>query len=379
MTESTAGAEARSRPTESAGRLAGLLLVIAFVLHACAAPEAPEAPAAPSEPAPAPSPPPGPEAIVDPQGRVIVEAMEYPWSAIGRVNTGGRGFCTGILVGARRVLTTARCLYNGVEGRWWGANEVHFVAGYQRDAYLIHSGVARYRVAPGFVPAHGTTLGNVANNWAVLTLAAPIGHRAGWFAVQWLDQEVLARFRRAEAFALRAGYRKGRSHVITVSLGCAGGRLFLADGAMGSACEGTPPDAELPVLVFLSDEFRALGDNFLPPRVDADDAPAATFGARRRNGRLWGESRAPQAGGPAAPLPHDTLGRLLSYLGHLDGPPDERDPDGLAAAIRRFQGAAGLAVTGEASVALLGRVIEAVRQAHVRSRPGPWISMLTDP
>ncbi len=38
-------------------------------------------------------------------GRIEVNAMEYPWSAIGRVNAGGRGHCTGFLIGERQVLT----------------------------------------------------------------------------------------------------------------------------------------------------------------------------------------------------------------------------------------------------------------------------------
>ena len=68
---------------------------------------------------------------------MIVEAMEYPWSALGRLNTGGRGFCTSILIGPRLVLSQAHCLYFGVEGRWRTPNELHFVAGYQLLAKLL--------------------------------------------------------------------------------------------------------------------------------------------------------------------------------------------------------------------------------------------------
>jgi protease YdgD len=81
-------------------------------------------------------------ADVRPDGRILVDAMEYPWSAIGRVNAGGRGYCTGFLVGPRHVMTAAHCLFDFTEGRWRGANELHFVAGYQRDQFLIHSKVA---------------------------------------------------------------------------------------------------------------------------------------------------------------------------------------------------------------------------------------------
>ena len=43
-------------------------------------------------------------------GRVVVDALNYPWSAIGGVNVGGRTYCTGFLVSERHVLTAGHCL-----------------------------------------------------------------------------------------------------------------------------------------------------------------------------------------------------------------------------------------------------------------------------
>ena len=106
---------------------------------------------------------------------MIVEAWEYPWSALGRVNTGGRGYCTGILVSPSHVLASAPCLYNSIEGRWWHTSEVHFVAGYQRDRYLANSPVSAYQAAPAYDPRAGASLGNIANTWALITLGKPIG------------------------------------------------------------------------------------------------------------------------------------------------------------------------------------------------------------
>ncbi|MCH8808316.1 MAG: hypothetical protein IH993_00555, partial [Proteobacteria bacterium] len=80
----------------------GALLALALLIGACTPPEPPAPPAAPPpEVVPPPEAPPAPVPVLDRHGRMIVEAMEYPWSALGRVNTGGRGFCTGILIGPR--------------------------------------------------------------------------------------------------------------------------------------------------------------------------------------------------------------------------------------------------------------------------------------
>lgn len=82
--------------------------------------------------------------------RIIVEAREYPWSAIGRLNNGLGGYCSGALIGPRLVLTAAHCLWNHKTKRWLAAESLHFVAGYSRGEYLAHDIARTFTTAPGF-------------------------------------------------------------------------------------------------------------------------------------------------------------------------------------------------------------------------------------
>ncbi len=329
--------------------ITGVLLAAAAGLWSCAAPEVRE------EPVPVKPPPAVEEAppVVDRHGRLIVEAMEYPWSAIGRVNTGGRGFCTGALIAPSRVLASARCLYNGTEGRWWGANEIHFVAGYQRDRALIHSPVAAYEVAPDFTAGGGMSLANAANNWAVITLRDPIGRRAGWLALQDLDRTARQALALRGGVAVQAGYRRGWAHSITVRLGCLDDRSLLPRGLSRTACAGAPLHAELPVLLFMDAEVRAAASPLTPAWVAA------------------GASRPPTGGGPAKARPRATVARLLRHFEYLE-PSAEGDDPARAAAIRTYQRNMGLPVTGAASVGLLGHLLGNLRDTLL---PGPQASM----
>ena len=282
--------------------------------------------------------------------RVIVNAMEYPWSAIGRVNTGGRSYCTGVLIGERHVLTEARCLFYGVEGRWWNPSELHFVAGYQRDSYRIHSPVTAYSVAPGFRGGAGQTLANATNNWALLTLAKPIGREAGWIAMQWLDHYATDRLARGEAYALEAGYRMGQAHVVTVSLDCSIGSLARRLLINRGACATLVAESGLSTLLFIDGEFRVLGTQLM-----RRDASLRVFGEATA-----AAGRSPEQPSPAAALPHETVRQLLDRLGYLGQGQGEAGAAETRAAIMAFQGDQGLPVTGEPTIDLLGRLIVAV-------------------
>ncbi len=361
------------------GDLVSVLLLLALATLGACAPSEPPAPPTPPPEAVPPSPaPPPPVALLDRHGRLIVEAMEYPWSALGRLNTGGRGFCTGILIGPRLVLSRAHCLYNGTEGRWWAPGELHFVAGYQRDATVIHAGVAAYEVAPGF-SGGGASLAEAAGDWALVTLEAPIGLQAGWLALQRLDPGARARLALGEGLALQAGYRRGWAHSLTVKLGCLD--RWQAGNGNDGPCANAPASPELPFLLFLDGAPRALANPLLLARAEAGRIAAPEFRDLARQsstwGTTWGEGRAPNGGGPAARVPADTVTRLLLHLGYLDwtGPRDGPLADEARdTATRRAERDHGLPQTGRPSAALLARLLAAARRNFL---PPPRVSWLT--
>ena len=71
-----------------------------------------------------------------------------------------------------------------------------------------------------------------------------------------------------------------------------------------------------------------------------------------------GESQAPKAG-TASPVPLTTIENLLGSLGHMHERAKSSYREARKAAIQSFENAKGLPVTGEGSVSLLGKIIEA--------------------
>ena len=289
---------------------------------------------------------------------MVVDAAEYPWSAVGRLNTGGRGYCTGILVDETHVLTDAHCLFYRTEGRWWKANELHFVAGYQRDTSVTHSKVESYELAPGYRTNGGVSLSSIINNWALVKLEKPLGRQAGWLGLKNLDKKLVRRLQKGQGAFIQAGYRRDASHAITVGFDCTTDGFFNAESRIGNRCQLKPGRADLPFLVYMDGKFNVVANRVLASLADQPPRTGSLANPRFRAKMGKGDSQAPRTGS-ASPVPMTTISNLLESLGYAEGDMAGQKDAATKAAIRSFESSEGLPVTGEASVPLLGEIIEA--------------------
>lgn len=178
----------------------------------------------------------------DPRQRV--DQADPPWRAIGRVQTEVGGRCTGALVGPRTVLTAAHCLVSSTSGRFVQPGSIHFLLGYDRGAWTARARVTGFTTGRDYVPGRGPA----GDDWALLTLDAPIGTPA----------RILPLLRDAPAPrtpVMLGGYQQDRPEVVMADTACraiglqrhgTGHRTVVHDCAGTRGSSGAPLLARLP-------------------------------------------------------------------------------------------------------------------------------------
>ncbi|MBE0453587.1 trypsin-like serine peptidase [Roseovarius autotrophicus] len=97
----------------------------------------------------------------------------FGWEAVGRLDIGRAGYCTGVLIAPDQVLTAAHCLFDAARAPV-PADDLRFRAGLRDGLAIAESGVSGYAVAAGYDPARGMTAQNVRRDAALLRLVTPI-------------------------------------------------------------------------------------------------------------------------------------------------------------------------------------------------------------
>jgi protease YdgD len=186
--------------------------------------------------------------------RMIVDVTQHPWTALSKVQTNTGNRCTGVLIGSRRVLTAAHCLYNRRTQRMLPASSLHVLFGYERGTYQTHVTVERYLTGPGYEgPASSESLGA---DWALLilsTLPDPL--------VKPLP--IAAKPPIPGAAVALGGYNQDKAHMLMVDLDChitglrsvANAPIFMHD------CSATHGTSGGPLMAMRDDRWEVLGIN----------------------------------------------------------------------------------------------------------------------
>lgn len=104
--------------------------------------------------------------------RLSLRSDALGWEAVGRLDIGNRGFCTGVLIAPDLVLTAGHCIYD-TDGGYRDLDGLTFRAGLTDGAAIAESRVAQALAHPAYI-ADRTALERIGHDVALLRLSNAI-------------------------------------------------------------------------------------------------------------------------------------------------------------------------------------------------------------
>lgn len=189
--------------------------------------------------------------------RIWPDSSQMPWRAIGRITFDSGGHCTGALIGPAIVLTAAHCMFGG-EGPAGLDFPREFIAGASGATYIDRADVLDYYIPPQFdIHLHDTTSEVDGFDWAILTLARPIGDNAGWLTVAPLRQPELDTWAASGRTVMQGGYSADGMAFLSANIGCPIVNVW-DDNTIYHECDTLQGDSGSPLFVRDGDGYRLI-------------------------------------------------------------------------------------------------------------------------
>jgi len=191
------------------------------------------------------------EGIIGEDDRIVLDATDPPFSAVGRLNVSGFSAlrqCSGFLIAPDKVVTAAHCVFDAYNRKTLAPGRFHFLPGWQRQTYLAHGIGKCIRVMPGFEPSRRPTRDRFARDVAVIILTEGLD-------VAPLDL-LPDRELKPKTALVHAGYSRDKRYVLTGDADCT--ILESDETSLFTDCDSNRGASGGPVMVLTEDgHFQA--------------------------------------------------------------------------------------------------------------------------
>lgn len=172
----------------------------------------------------------------------------FGWEAVGRIEIGDEGYCTGVLIAPHLVLTAAHCVYdhrqNAVD-----AADLTFRAGLRDGTAIADRSVARVVAHDGYDPHRNYGAENIRHDAALLELSEPIPTA---LASPFVLHKRTSNGQRVSVVS----YGRGRDDALSWQRDC--GQLWQGRGLIAFDCNITYGSSGAPVFVREGSRARIL-------------------------------------------------------------------------------------------------------------------------